>query len=72
MPPHIAKVKKLKPLRPKAGMFWLFCVGATSDRRRAASRLQRLAGVAQRQTKTGDATPVAELIGHEQGFTLST
>jgi hypothetical protein len=41
MPPHIAKVKNLKPLRSKAGMF---CVGATSDRRRAASRRQRLAG----------------------------
>jgi hypothetical protein len=40
MPPHIAKVKNLKPLRSKAGMF---CVGATSDRRRAASHRQRLA-----------------------------
>jgi hypothetical protein len=43
MPPHIAKVKKLKPLRPKAGMFWLFCVGATSDRRRATQSTPTLA-----------------------------
>jgi len=51
MPPHIAKVKNLKPLRSKAGMF---CVGATSDRRRAASRSQRLARSANRQTKTAE------------------